>query len=796
MMESLNGAERHHLKGLIMVLMLSCIFLIVFFFRIVFSLNTTFFATEGDGILCYQNSYYLAKYDSSLMYSQSINYPNGEVSFYTQAQPLIMGVVKSVSTRFADITSYTTGIINFLMFISIAVAAVFLYLLLSGTGLPAAYAVLVSLGVAFLSPQIDRFGGHFTLGYVCAIPMLLYFMFQVHSGRYKFIFSALTGFSLFILITGHIYFLFFFAIMTGFYWFFVIFSTGKKNDRFYLGMLLHITLELLLPVLIFYLLIYDYAGIAPDRPDRPYGFLVYKASPESVFLPLWGIEYGKFLHHLRDFKYVQWEGVSYVGLVGVVGFITIMVTLFIKVFRGSWKNALRITNNTYLNVMFWASFVALLYSFGLPFVLGLEFLVKYLGPLQQIRSIGRFAWLFYFMLNIVVFYNLWQYYISQNKSHMRFLIIALPLIMLFTDMYLFIRHKQNSLNNTFPAWSDNSNKNPENEWVSRIDPGQYCAIIPLPFYHMGSDNYGIPVRGDMLANSFLVSMKTGLPVAAIYMSRASVSQSLKNIAMILEPYRHLEILNDISDKKSFLIVAGKCDSYTPDELNLLRHSIKIDSNNIFSLHKLDFEKFSDLAEIRAQEIWNEFYDNGFTKPDTSYLDHSSGHIDEVDFDNQPIPGYQGNSKKITGCSFETLYEGHIVSCSDSDYICSFWMSPMDRDLFPKARVISELVDSSGTIQDYRNQMAGNLIRTIDGEWGLLEWLVPVKKNGCKLKISIGNTEIKRKQSYLVDELLVRPNGCNVYRIHKGVFIKNGRWYQSRSENNAITEVPGNQPGNR
>lgn len=795
-MESINRSGRHQLRGLIMVLILSCTFLMVFYFQVIFSLNSTFFALGGDGILCYQNSYYLAKYDSSLMYSQSINYPYGEVSFYTQAQPLVIGVVKCVSNHFADITSYTTGITNLLMLISIVLAAVFLYLLLSGIGLPTVYAVLVSLGIAFLSPQIDRFGGHFTLGYVCAIPMLLYFMFQVNSGRNKVIFSLFTGITLFVLITGHIYFLFFFAFMIGIYWLNVFLSTKRKDSRLYLKIVLHITLELLLPVLIFYLLIQDYAGMAPDRPAKPYGFLVYKASPESVFLPIWGIEYGKFLHHLRNFKYVQWEGVSYVGLVGVVGFITIIVTLIKKAFRSSWKDALRITNNTYLNVMFWAAFVVLLYSFGLPFILGLQFLVEYLGPLQQIRSIGRFAWLFYFMLNIVVFYNLWQYYGSHNKSHMRLLIVALPLILLFTDMYFYIRRKQESLNNTFPAWSDYSNINPENKWVSNIDPAQYGAIIPLPFYHMGSDNYSIPVRSDMLANSFLVSMKTGLPVAAVYMSRASVSQSLKNIALVLEPYRYPEIMNDMPDKKPFLVVAGKCDSYTTNELNLLRHSTKIDSNNIFDLYRLDFEKLSDIAEIRAKEIYNEFYVYGFTKPDTNYTDHSCGQVIVADFNNQSSPGYQGSAKKITGRSFEVLYDGPLVSQHDSDFICSLWMSPMNRDLFPKARIITELFDSSGTLLDYKNMMAGNLIRTIDGEWGLIEWSIPVKKNGCKLKISIRNTDIKRKQSYLVDELLVRQHNCNVYRIHNGVFIKNGRWYQLRSENNAITEVPGNQPGNK
>ena len=83
----------------------------------------------------------------------------------------------------------------------------------------------------------------------------------------------------------------------------------------------------------------------------------------------------------------------------------ILASLVKKIYRRSWKTLLLVTDNYFLNMVFWASFAALLYSFGLPFILGLEFLVEYLGPLQQIRSIGRFTWLFYFAINLVVFYR-------------------------------------------------------------------------------------------------------------------------------------------------------------------------------------------------------------------------------------------------------------------------------------------------------------------------------------------------------------------------------------------------------
>jgi hypothetical protein len=102
---------KNRLIGLALVFILSCIMLAFFYGKIIFSLNTIFFSTGGDGILCYYNSHYLATYDTALMYSHSINYPYGEIAFYAQSQPLIVGMVKFISTHFADITSYTVGIL-------------------------------------------------------------------------------------------------------------------------------------------------------------------------------------------------------------------------------------------------------------------------------------------------------------------------------------------------------------------------------------------------------------------------------------------------------------------------------------------------------------------------------------------------------------------------------------------------------------------------------------------------------------------------------------------------------------
>jgi hypothetical protein len=586
----------------------------------------------------------------------------------------------------------------------------------------------------------------------------------------------MTGVVLFVLITGHIYFAGFFSVIIIFYWLFTAFSLKNGGLKQYLNMALHFALQLAIPLLIYYLITGYYADLSPDRPSKPYGFLVYKASPESVFLPLW-VDYGKILHKIRNFSYIQWEGISYVGLTAAIGFFIILTTIIKRIIRRNWRAAFQVTDSYFLNIMFWASFAALLYSFGIPFVFGLDFLVDYIGPLQQMRALGRFSWLFYFTINIVVFYKLWQWQQKGRKNFLQSLILLLGITMLFADVYFYLKNRQNLLINHFTSWSDMKNIEPDNQWVNKIDPHQYQAIIPLPFYHMGSDNYGIDPRCEMLANSFLASMKTGLPITAIYLSRASVKQSIKDIAIVMEPYRELEIIKDFPNNKPFLIVAAKCNEYTAEEINLLNKGAKVDSNTNFNLYRLAFDSLLLMHKRKSEEIHKEFTNNKFYGHDTVLKSDTAANLIYLSFnDSSMFQGYQGNAFQITGRLESILFNDYIRSANTLNYLFSFWFSPINADLFPKTRLEIEWYNNQGKQYNYKNLMLSNFIKTVDGQWGLIEYGFQLASPGDRLKITLYNTLLKRNQSYYIDELMIRPLNCDVYYTHDNFISKNNRYY--------------------
>jgi hypothetical protein len=51
----------------------------------------------------------------------------------------------------------------------------------------------------------------------------------------------------------------------------------------------------------------------------------------------------------------------------------------------------------------------LIFSLGFPFsIKGFEWMINYLGPFKQFRGLGRFTWAFYYVVNVLAFYILWN----------------------------------------------------------------------------------------------------------------------------------------------------------------------------------------------------------------------------------------------------------------------------------------------------------------------------------------------------------------------------------------------------
>ena len=96
------------------------------------------------------------------------------------------------------------------------------------------------------------------------------------------------------------------------------------------------------------------------------------------------------------------ENKSYIGLVAAIGLVAIGINALKNRFKASLF-AQEGKREQFLQLGFWAAFVLLVFAHGIPFTInGFAFLLDYAGPIRQFRSVGRFAWVFYYVANLCV----------------------------------------------------------------------------------------------------------------------------------------------------------------------------------------------------------------------------------------------------------------------------------------------------------------------------------------------------------------------------------------------------------
>jgi hypothetical protein len=739
------------------------------------NLNTTYFASDGDGLKDYTNTLFYVKYDTTLLHSRTMNYPYGEHVFFTGNQPSVSFILKFINTYITDISDYIVGTLNAMMLLSIVLGTVFLYLLMIHFKLPVWYSLLTAIGITFLSPQIARLSGHFSLSYVFAIPAMLYMVAKFHE-RPRFWLSGVMGVFVLWALGTHIYMLGFYAFVVTIYWLFVfvLVKDAYKQKHNYV----HLALQFLIPLFSFLLVVMITDQVA-DRSSYPYGFLAYRAYPEGVFLPLVQ-PYASFIYKFSTFHYIPWEGTAYVGLISAIGFIVLLYFFFKNLAKGRLSLIVAPSSHFVLNVFFWVSVISLLYSFGIPFIIGgMDFLIQYIGPLKQMRGTGRFTWIFFYVINIFIFYKIWHLKTILRNKTVWIALIVFSLSFLWYDAYLNIQRWSAYVNNPMSAFSDYQNQLDENQWVHQIDVSSYQATIPLPYFHVGSENIWLDPQCGIMPPTLLVSAKTGLPTMGVMLSRTSISQTLESVALFSEPYRNLTILDKMDSTKNFLlIVANQCPSIPPVQQEMIKKSKFLFDAAGFSLYDLPFDSLVSATTNPYYSMANE-YNQREMHPHESYLSTGSNPSFITDYltddplapkyyDLETISGNFGNS--------EWIYYKNIPNFNpEQDYILSIWMHGIEKDLFLRSTITLEYMSSLDVKYGQRKALLFRALNVIDGNWGLIELPFRLKEENDMLRWRIQNNDHQNFQ-YTISHVMVRPSNVDIYKNHDEWIMKNNRFY--------------------
>ena len=504
---------------------------------------------------------------------EGMNYPYGEHIVYTDGQPILSVLLSyfrgSVSLSFALWVLY--GLIS----ASYVIAMVFTYKTLRHFGVIPIIAILFAGLIIICSPQVFRLSGHYALCYTCVIPMLFYWTAKYHSTHrlkypaYLFLLGCIT-------VLLHPYFAAVALVWVGSY------SAGCLifDKRKLLAGLRHVAPLLAGVVAVFLLfgLFMKLTDPVKDRPATPYGMLVNCAHANDVLTSAYS-PYWDYLSKRQAYTQISGGGEGY-AYVGIVVIAVVLISLVMGVVNTLRKKKERniVSASAFQPVWLFTAFAALLFSMGIPFIWHLEWLLEYFSVLKQFRTLGRFSWLFYYVLTVygvIIIYNWYSRLIAAGKKAIAYFVLISTLCIWGGEArpyILFSREKAKDglelYDSYVSAHQQSWNQFLEEHGHSGKD---FQAILALSFYEIGSEKLWLENNYTpfAVALSSQAGIQLHLPVVDAMMSRTSWSQALAQVKIAGGPYTDKPMLGDLKTDKPFLLLKVDSDEQGPDQEYLL-----------------------------------------------------------------------------------------------------------------------------------------------------------------------------------------------------------------------------------
>jgi len=520
---------------------------------------------------------YQALYGNGIWF-QGMNYPYGEHIVYTDGQPAL-SVMLSMFKGSMTI-GRALAIMWWLIALSYVLSVIYNYKLLTHFGVRPIIAMCFAGLITAFSPQVFCIAGHYALAYACIIPMLFYWTVQYYSsGRKKYpVFIFITG-----VITSftHPYFA---AVILMWTLFYAVGYCLLVKDTL-LKKFVHVA-RLLLAVITVFVIFGVFMKITDpikDRPVVPFGILAncthIKDVITSDYSPIWHAFRGQGV-----FKKISFggEGYTYIGLAMMV---VVIVSLVLGICNKWRKQPLRniVSAGGFQPVWIFIALAALLFGMGAPFTWHMEWLLDYFSMFRQFRTLGRFTWIFYYIITIygvVVVYTWYARNMAVGRPVLANVILLLTMFIWGFEAYGYINFTRAAANKGYNNY-DTFVCTGVKTWPQFLADHYYRsdsfqAIMVLRFFEVGSEKLWLEHNTDIsawaVATGIQSSMQLHQPMVNCMMSRTSWGQAFKQVRTVGGPYTEKPVLEELNSDRPFLLLVLDIEQPEPDQKYLLEAS--------------------------------------------------------------------------------------------------------------------------------------------------------------------------------------------------------------------------------
>jgi hypothetical protein len=668
---------------------------------------------------------------------------------YINSHPLHLQLVRFLDRNIFPLADYGVGILNLGMILGLLLAIPFIYLVLRKFALPPWYAGVVSLIILFLSPQVDRIGGHFEMVYAFFIPLYWYLLICWHEARRKI------GWSLLLLLTalaGGFISAYFVAFLAIFPMAIVLVRlwTHRNGLKGYIPEGFHLLVLALLPLILVKGLV-NLTDWVEDRPDNPWGFFIFHSNVFSIFLPP-GSLLKELLKPVVDLSYT-WEGRAYVGLPATLLVLTFLSILILQVYRRSRPRWLSYFPNRKLNLYLAASFIVLLFSMCIPFKWGLGFLTELLPPLKQFRCLGRFSWIFYYVFTVfTATYIYYIYRLFRKKGYRRQALVALLIILGYWGLEA-MSHIKGSTSRIFNTNEIFKAEHLDIEAIlmeSGRSAEDFQGIFFLPYANTSGDKLRFERGLDAFTEAMRCSYQTGIPIVQSFSPRLSLSQAMSSIQLLADSAIYKQRVDDMNSRPILLVK-------THQELNHQEEALFDRADVFWSGDKFSMAQLPVRSFNQGHDNWKQLAGSladSLQGSGTLCLGMETEQLICDDFEGLP------SERAFTGSGSVFLKKGSMElfndilyeRFSDSVVELSFWLYVDHRtDNMPRPQL--EKRDESGELI-HSERLNSRQVHNADGLWvRISENLVP--EPGISYRLTINGKYIT------VDDLLVKTADARV-----------------------------------
>ena len=169
------------------------------------------------------------------------------------------------------------------------------------------------------------------------------------------------------------------------------------------------------------------------------------------------------------------------------------------------------------------------------------------GEVTQFRVLARFGWVCFWAFNFTIIY-LFDKVFDRHKSI--WIRVILIILMLTSVIDMFNNQQRVKMAKSKNPLMNQNIIQPISELIKDIDFEKYQAILPLPFYAVGSevDSLMVMTNDAWRTETFVFALETGLPLMASNLSRSAVIQHESLLSIFTKNGANDYLLNEFNEK--------------------------------------------------------------------------------------------------------------------------------------------------------------------------------------------------------------------------------------------------------